>query len=109
MKNKKEKRQIGRKYNKLSSLWWAVKRLYKLDRALVILTFAAAPVAVTLPLVRSWFSKVLIDSIGVGTDFAQLVVICASFLAGLFGLTILKFTNTQQHIMKILIIMKMQL
>ena len=91
MKNKKEKRQtVGRKYNKLGSLWWAVKRLYKLDRALVILTFAAAPVAVTLPLVRSWFSKVLIDSIGVGTDFAQLAVICASFLTILLGMTILK-------------------
>ena len=90
MKNKKEKHQIGRKYNKLSSLWWAVKRLCKLDRTLVVLMIATAPVAVTLPLVRSWFSKVLIDSIGVGNDFAHLAIICVSFLAVLFGLTILK-------------------
>jgi len=91
MKNKKEKRPIiGRKYNKLGSLWWAVKRLCKLDRTLGILIFAMAPVAVTLPLVRSWFSKVLIDSIGEGKDFSQLAFICVFFLTVLFVLNILK-------------------
>ena len=35
MKNKKEKRQIGRKYNNSSSIFWALDRLWKLEKKYV--------------------------------------------------------------------------
>ena len=60
MKNKKEKRQIGRKYNNISSIFWALDRLWKLEKKYLCFIFAVVPVTVVLPLVQSYFSKVLL-------------------------------------------------
>lgn len=97
MKNKKEKRPtIGRKYNKLGSLVWALKKLWSLDRKFVFFIFATVPVAVALPLVQSYFSKVLIDSIGLGTGLAEVLSICVGFSLAILALRLLKdFINAR--------------
>jgi len=88
MKKQKEKRPtIGRKYNKLGSIVWALKKLWSLDRKFVFFIFATVPVAVVLPLVQSYFSKVLIDSIGLGAEITELVAICIGFIS---AITVLK-------------------
>ena len=91
MKQQKEKRPtVGRKYNKLGSIVWALKKLWSLDRKFVFFIFATVPVAVALPLVQSYFSKVLIDSIGLGTGLAEVVSICAGFSLAILALRLLK-------------------
>lgn len=69
-----------RKYSRVSSLTWAVGKLWGLDRRLVLLTLAAVPVAVVSPLLDSFFSKVLIDRIGEGKAFGELALLTALFL-----------------------------
>ena len=104
MKKQKEKRPtIGRKYNKLGSLVWALKKLWSLDRKFVFFIFATVPVAVVLPLVQSYFSKVLIDSIGIGAEMAELVAICIGFSLAILALRLLKdlgagFRSTKRKI-----------
>lgn len=88
MKKQKEKRPtIGRKYSTLGSIAWALKKLWRLDRKFVFFIFATVPVAVALPLVQSYFTKVLIDSIGLGAEITDLVAICVGFIS---AITILK-------------------
>lgn len=69
-----------RKYSRVSSLVWAMGKLWKLDRRLVLLSFAAVPAAVVSPLVDSFFSGVLIDRIGAGEAFSKLAVLAVLFL-----------------------------
>ena len=90
MKNKKEKRQIGRKYNKIESIVWALRKLWKLEKKFVCFAFSVVPVTVVMPLVQSYFSKVLIDRIGRGDAFQQLAVLCFLFMAVITGLAVLK-------------------
>lgn len=88
MKKQKEKRPtVGRKYNKLGSLIWALKKMWALDRKFVFFIFATIPVAIALPLVQSYFAKVLIDSIGLGAEITELAAICVGFIS---AITILK-------------------
>ena len=111
MKNKKEKRQtVGRKYNRIGSILWAVKRFWKEDKGFVFLIFAPAPVIVALQLLQSYFPKLLIDNIGLGADFVRLATLCGVFAVINFGLMILRkfidsrtlsrqytFTSMYQH------------
>lgn len=91
MKKQKEKRPtVGRKYNKLGSLIWALKKLWALDRKFVFFIFATIPVAVALPLVQSYFAKVLIDSIGLGAEITELVTICVGFISAITVLKLLE-------------------
>lgn len=90
MKNKKEKRQIGRKYNNVSSIFWALDRLWKLEKKYVFFVFAVVPVTVVLPLIQSYFSKVLIDQIGQSSQFVSLAVTCILFTAAITALSVLK-------------------
>lgn len=91
MKNNKEKHPtIGRKYNKMGSIVWALKKLWSLDRKFVFFIFTMVPVAVALPLVQTYFSKVLLDSITLGTDLAEVVSICVGFSVVILALRLLK-------------------
>lgn len=91
MKKQKEKRPtVGRKYNKLGSLIWALKKLWALDRKFVFFIFATIPVAVALPLVQSYFAKVLIDSIGLGAEITELVTICVGFISAITALKLME-------------------
>ncbi len=78
------------KYNKLDTLVWMTKKLWKLDKWVIIYSLAAVPVAVAIPLLESWFAKVLIDMLGMGTTFARLTVVSAAFIAVSFLLSILE-------------------
>ncbi len=69
------------KYPKLGSLVWAIKNLWRIDKHFVFFIFAAVPIAVITPLLASYFSKYLIDSIGAGKPFSSLVWIVAFFVA----------------------------
>lgn len=91
MKKQKEKRKIiGRKYNKLGSIVWALKKLWGMDKQFVFFIFATIPVTVVLPLIQSYFAKVLLDHIGEGDPFEQLAVICMVFLTVISLLNLLK-------------------
>lgn len=78
--SQKSKSEKKRKYSGISSLAWAMGKLWRLDRRLVLLTFAVVPVVVVRPLVNSFFSKVLIDRIGAGNSFGELAILTALFL-----------------------------
>lgn len=100
MKEKKVKKQkssqVGRKYNKLGSLVWAMKRLWKIDRAFVFFIFAMIPVNVIYPLVQSYFAKVLIDRIGLGAQFGELAAICVAFTTAILIFKLLSsFINSR--------------
>ena len=82
---KKEK-----KYSKLGSLVWAMKKLARLDASFVFFIFAVVPVAVVIPLFTSLFSKTVIDEIGAGKSFEELAVTVTVFVVGLFLLTVLQ-------------------
>ncbi len=78
---KKEKKK---KYSKLGSLIWAMKKLARLDASFVFFIFAVVPVAVAIPLFASLFSKTVIDEIGAGKSFEELAVTVMVFVGGLF-------------------------
>ncbi len=84
---KKEKKK---KYSKLGSLIWAMKKLARLDASFVVFIFAVVPVAVAIPLFASLFSKTVIDEIGAGKSFEELAVTVMVFVGGLFLLTVLQ-------------------
>ena len=69
-----------RKYSRPGSILWAYKKLWKLDARFVIWGFATVPLSVALPLVEAYFSRELIDHIGAGTAFRELVILCVSFV-----------------------------
>ena len=77
------------KYSKLGCLAWAIKNLWRLDKSFVFFIFASVPVAVITPLVGSYFSKYLIDSIGAGKPFSDLALIVAFFIMASLVLDIL--------------------
>ena len=85
MKNNmsKNKPKEKRKHSRISCLAWALKKLWRLDKAFVLLIFANVPVAVTLPLLESYFSRELIDGIGEGVAFRDLVLLTALFLSAI--------------------------
>ncbi len=87
---KKVSEKKPKKYSSISSIAWAVKKLWRLDRRFLLLAFAASPVKVAIPLVGTYFSKILIDRIGEGTAFGRLCVICLSFVMVQCLLSVLK-------------------
>ena len=76
-------------YSKIGSLVWALKKLWKLDWHFVCFIFLSIPVTVVLPLVESYFSKVLIDEIGMGVSFQNLVILIFGFSVVILLLKIL--------------------
>lgn len=77
------------KYSKTGSLVWALRKLWHMDWHFVFFIFAAVPVAIVLPLVNSYFSKVLIDSIGAGAVFGELFFLALGFFAAVTLLDLL--------------------
>ena len=79
-----------RQYSRISSIVWAMKKLWELDRSFVFFIFASVPVAVILPLVTAYFPKVLLDRIGAGRTLSELFAVAAGFLFTARALSILK-------------------
>ncbi len=84
----------GIKYSNIGSIVWATKKLWRLDKGILLLALATAPVDVAVPLVGTYFTKVLIDHITGGTAFGGLCVLLLIF--GLLQLLL----NAFQHILK---------
>ncbi|MDE5892411.1 MAG: hypothetical protein K2H45_05790, partial [Acetatifactor sp.] len=76
----KKKTQKKHNYSKIGCVAWAVKNLWQLDRRFVFFVAASIPVAVVMPLAGSYFSKELIDRIGVGTPFPEMAVLVLVFM-----------------------------
>ena len=87
---KKQKKNEKKKYSKLSNLVWAMKKLARLDIRFVFFIFATVPVAVISPLVKSLFSKKLIDAIGSGKNFQTLGISVVMFVGMIFALELLQ-------------------
>ena len=84
------------KYSRFGCLVWAIKDLWRLDKRFVFFIFAAVPIAVISPLVSSYFSKYLIDSIGAGKPFADLAWIVVFFITASLTLNVLSnFINAR--------------
>ena len=84
------------KYSRYGCLVWAIKNLWRLDKSFVFFIFAAVPIAVISPLVSSYFSKYLIDSIGAGKPFADLAWIVVFFITASLTLNVLSnFINAR--------------
>lgn len=80
MKEKKEKKRA--KYSAVSSLAWALAKLWRLDQRFVLIAAASVPFVVANPLLRSWFTKLLLDGIEAGSTFGQLaMLVCGGILA----------------------------
>ena len=90
MNNEKKEKKKKAKYSKLNSLVWAMKKLARLDKSFVFFIFATVPVTVINPLLKSLFSKTLIDDIGAGKSFRSLVVTVAVFIGIIFALELLQ-------------------
>ena len=96
MKDKNEKQKKKRKYSRVGSIVYALKRLWRIDKSFVFFMFALAPFAAFTPLVGQWFSKVLIDRIGAGAEFGELFGIVAAFVLAVTLLTVIQnFLNSQ--------------
>ncbi len=79
-KDKKPRSENQHKYNKLGSIVWMMKKLWKIQKRLIIFMLLAIPVAVAFPLLESYFAKVLIDQLGMGVSFADFTVTCVGFI-----------------------------
>lgn len=77
------------KYSRFGCLVWAIKNLWRIDKRFVFFIFASVPIAVISPLVGSYFSKYLIDSIGAGKPFSNLAWIVVFFIIARLTLNIL--------------------
>lgn len=77
------------KHSKINNLCWVLKRLWHLDKKIILFIFSIAPVSVALSLTASYFTKTLIDHIGLGKSFSQLVVLVIAFIVALLLLQIL--------------------
>ncbi len=80
----KEKSREGHSYSKISCIAWAVKNIWQQDCRFLFFVFASIPVAVVMPLIGSYFSRELIDSIGEGAAFSELTILVAAFILALF-------------------------
>ena len=84
------------KYSRFGCLVWAIKNLWRLDKSFVFFIFATVPIAVISPLVSSYFSKYLIDSIGGGKPFTDLAWIVVFFITASLTLNVLSnFINAR--------------
>lgn len=77
------------KYSRFGCLVWAIKNLWRLDKGFVFFIFAVVPMAVISPLVSSYFSKYLIDSIGAEKPFSDLAWIVVFFITASLTLNVL--------------------
>lgn len=85
-KNPKQKR----KYSRAGCLFWAIKKLWKLDRWFVFFIFAAFLPQILRSLLTDSFPGLLIDSIGSGAAFGQLLAICGAFILLSIALNLLQ-------------------
>lgn len=86
------------KYSKIGSLVWAIQNLWRMDKRFVFFIFAAVPIAVLSPLVSSFLSKYLIDSIGAGKPLSELAGIVVFFITASLALDVLNhFFHSRCH------------
>ena len=90
MRPENETKKKEKKYSKIGSLAYALKKLWRMDKLFVFFMFAIVPIAVVQPLLNSFFSKELIDRIGGGATFAELTRFTVSFLLPLVFLELLR-------------------
>lgn len=88
--------QKSEKYSGIGNIVWATKRLWRLDKRLLLLAFASAPVDVAIPLAGTYFTKILIDRLGEGAAFGRLCVLCLGFTLTQILLTGLSYLLTER-------------
>lgn len=71
---------MKRRYSHLSSVIWAYKKLWRIDKKFVIFVFSYIPFTIAAPLISSYFSKFLIDSLQNGINFYGIVNIILGFI-----------------------------
>ena len=76
-------RKAKRKYSRIGSIFWALRRLWRLDRRFVFYMFAAIPFTLGVPLATSYFSKVLLDGLEAGAPLPRLILTAVGFVLGL--------------------------
>ena len=89
MSSKTKAPKKERKYSTVSSLAWAIKNLWKIDKRFVFFIFANVPISLVSPLITSYLSKYMIDSIGMGEPFSEIAWIVVAFVMTTLMLNIL--------------------
>lgn len=79
VKGNKAAEEETKRYSAIGSIVWATKNLWRLDKRLLLLAFATVPMDVAVPLVGTYFTKVLIDALTEGAVFARLCVLILVF------------------------------
>lgn len=80
MSSKTKAPKKERKYSTFSSLAWAIKNLWEIDKRFVFFIFANVPISIISPLITSYLSKYMIDSIGMGEPFSKIAWIVVAFI-----------------------------
>ena len=89
MSSKTKAPKKERKYSMLGCLVWAIKNLWKIDKRFVVFIFANVPISLISPLITSYLSKYMIDSIGMGEPFSKIAWIVVAFIMTTLMLNIL--------------------
>ena len=77
----KEKRKLSKvtkekkKYSRMGSIMYALKNIWGINRMHLVLVLIGGPIVMLNPLVNSFFTKVLIDELTLGSTFARVAMV----------------------------------
>lgn len=92
----KAKRKEKKKYNSISSILWALGRMWRMDPKFCLSFFVIIPVSILASLAGNYFPKVLIDTLGANEPFSRVAAIIGVYMAALLILELLVgFLNTR--------------
>lgn len=72
-----------KKYSTMSNIYYALKNIWKWDKAFYLFFIPSIPLAVLLPLVATYFPKVLIDSIESQQSVQKVIIIIGVYFGAL--------------------------
>lgn len=84
-----------KKYSRMGSILYALKNIWGINRMYLVLVLVGGPILILNPLVNSYFTKVLIDELTMGSAFGRVTFVVVSYalllsvirLAGQFVMT----------------------
>ena len=71
----KAKRKEKKKYNSISNILWALRRMWQMDLKFCLSFFVVIPTSILASLAGNYFPKVLIDTLGANEPFSRVAAI----------------------------------
>ncbi len=97
MKRNDKRPEAVKRYKKAGNVLWAAKKLWKLEPKFYFFLLALIPVTVATPLLNGMFLRTLVNGIGEGKRFTELLFPLFAFLLGLLALRILEKILTSER------------